>query len=115
MSLMGRWQSKVGSQLVLEQGSADPSELTGTFTREPPPGQVHGSYDNLANGNVALSFSVAWPSTPPGSGSVTSYTGQYHAGPLEYIHVVFLMASETSPEDDYQSVCVGEDLFNRLP
>lgn len=117
-SLYGNWYSSVGSQLVLQAGSAS-GELTGTFdsTQDPGPAMpLYGSASVTNDSYCPVAFSVSWPASSSYPPSVTSYTGQYsNVNGNEKIEVIFLLANQVESTVLWQSVSISSEVFTRTP
>ena len=79
-------------------------ELAGRYNTQP------------ASGGQSCAWAVAWTNPYGNAHSSTGWTGQYQTDEFgeEEIYTLWLLASEMSPQNDWQSTRVGQDTFTRI-
>jgi hypothetical protein len=118
MSFSGTWYNELGSKMSLagSGGSLSGTYVTavgtasGTYT-------LQGRYNTQpSSGGQAMGWTVAWQNAFGNSHSATAWSGQYQTvGGQEEIVTLWLLVSETYPQDDWGSTKVGQDVFTRQP
>ncbi|KUN80527.1 hypothetical protein AQJ66_25600 [Streptomyces bungoensis] len=116
MSIDGEWYNEFGSQLRFEadqEGTVSGAYVTavghapGTYLltgrHVGPTGPGHG---------MALGWTVAWRNDHGDLGSVSSWSGQFMAGP-ERILTTWLLTRSAATTETWESTVVGQDVFTR--
>ena len=118
MAVAGTWYNELGSVMDLEVSG---STLSGTYQTAVGDAKwiyrLVGSIDTLPiTGGQAIGFVVAWVNEYGTSNSVTAWSGQYQIiDGTEEILTQWLLTHETSPEDDWASTLINNDVFTRTP
>lgn len=119
MGLEGTWYNELGSTLVIKQ-VAD-GTLVGTYETAVSDGCAKGEFaltgrTDVASDGDTVGFAVTWLNDQSNCNSTTTWAGQYWSiGGQESITTVWLLVMRTSPEDQWASTLVGEDIFTREP
>jgi len=118
-SLYGSWYNELGSNMVLTGSGA---QLSGSYFsavgqaayQYPLSGRVNTG-PSLPGSGTAIGWTVAWVNAYQAAPSATSWAGQYQQMPDggEQITTLWLLVSETIPENDWASTNVGQDIFTR--
>lgn len=112
----GTWYNELGSDMVLNVSG---SSVWGTYysavgdatRRYDLAGRIDP--DPLPSGQ-ALGWTVAWANAYRNTHSATAWSGQYQTiDGNEEIVALWLLTSETPPEQDWASTLVGKDVFTR--
>ena len=114
----GVWYNELGSDMVLNVSGSSVwgsyySAVGDTFRRYDLVGLI--DRQPLPSGQ-ALGWTVAWVNAYRNAHSATSWSGQYQViGGSDEIVALWLLTSETAPQDDWASTQVGKDVFTRQP
>ncbi|GAA2662547.1 MULTISPECIES: avidin/streptavidin family protein [Actinosynnema] len=121
MGIGGTWHNELGSTLVIAVD--EDGNVTGEYTSAV--GEAAGSYPLLGRCNnpvdavhgAAIGWTVSWVNDVVDAHSVTTWSGQhFEAGPdPERITASWLLTSETTTAEVWESTVVGQDLFTRVP
>jgi Avidin family len=118
MNITGIWYNELGSQMDLNV--ADDGSVTGQYWTAV--GDAAGRYPLVGwaepaagvSGSVAIGWAVLWRNADRNSHSVTTWSGQYQViNGEEHILALWLMATETIVGEDWKSMLVGADTFQR--
>lgn len=112
----GVWYNELGSDMVL---SVSGSSVWGSYYSAV--GDAYRRYDLVGQidpqpspSGQALGWTVAWVNAYQNAHSATSWSGQYQViGGNDEIVALWLLTSETAPQDDWASTQVGKDVFTR--
>jgi Avidin family len=122
MDISGDWYNELGSMMTLEVYA---NGLRGTY--HTAVGDASGQYDLVGyvddtpeSTRQAVGFCVLWKNASGDSESATTWCGEFQqivpddgSSPFERIVTTWLLASETSPNQDWKSTIVGRDFFWR--
>ena len=123
MGLEGTWHNELGSTLTIQ--SVAGGEIRGTYkTAVSSTGCAKGAFpvsgrvDAGSQADQPLGFVVAWVNGQSHCNSATAWSGQYQLVGLdppyqEQIFTTWLLTSVTSPQENWASTLVGQDLFRR--
>lgn len=118
MNVTGSWYNELGSQMDLNVDNE--GSLTGQYWTAV--GDAAGRYPIVGwaepaaglSGSTAVGWAVLWRNAGRNSHSVTTWSGQYQViNGKDHILALWLLATETSPDDDWKSMLVGADTFQR--
>jgi Avidin family len=118
MDVAGSWYNELGSQMDIDV--EDDGSLTGQYWTAV--GDAAGRYPIVGwaepaaglTGSTAVGWVVLWRNAGRNSHSVTTWSGQYQIiNSEEHILALWILAAETSPDDDWKSMIVGADTFQR--
>lgn len=117
MDLNGDWYNELGSKMTFRIGGAD---ISGTYHTAVGDAdgiyQLSGRLSVPADNSRTLGFTVAWQNNKRETDSCTSWTGEAREiNGEQVILTTWLLAVETTPQDDWKSTLVGKDLFTRNP
>ncbi|WP_259015294.1 avidin/streptavidin family protein [Emticicia fluvialis] len=115
-NLEGVWYNELGSKMTLQVLG---SNISGTY--ETKVGDAEGMYNLIGQvdgqtGNcMAIGWVVVWQNGLMNSDSVTSWSGQFRTDfgdPM--IVTTWLLTTETSISNEWQSTIVGKDYFTKI-
>lgn len=118
MNVAGSWYNELGSRMDLS--IAENGGLTGQYWTAV--GDAAGRYPLVGwaepaaglTGSVAVGWAVLWRNADRNNHSITTWSGQYQMiNGEEHILALWLLATETSVDDDWKSMLVGADTFQR--
>lgn len=119
MQPAGMWYNELGSQMSLNVSGNNVwgSYYTGV-------GHAIGTYNLSGQINPvpfpspygqALAWTVAWTNAYANAHSATAWSGEFQTiGGDDEIVALWLLANETTPNNDWQSTLVGKDVFTRF-
>lgn len=115
-NITGVYKNNNGARLTLEcVGTAGAASLQGWYVSES--GKAAGTYpvsgrSTSCDNDAQLSFSVAWSNQQNGNSfSATSWAARASGSNPINLYAVWVMVSETAPDDDWQSTNIGVDFF----
>jgi hypothetical protein len=117
MDINGNWYNEYGSVAIL---TADGNGgLTGTY--QSTVGDAKGTYPlsgrylstEQSGHGIALGWSVSWSNQYQNACSVTAWCGQLFDY-FQRMTTTWLLSSETTPLELWQSTLVGQDVFTRV-
>ncbi len=113
MDISGTWYNELGSRMEI---TVNGTQISGTYysgVGDSTGTPLIGSFDSSVENDYAIGFVVVWPSTPP---SVTAWSGQAKVDIDfgEHIYTTWLLTSETTTANLWQSTLVGQDRFFRI-
>ncbi|WP_354638392.1 avidin/streptavidin family protein [Kitasatospora camelliae] len=117
MALSGDWYNEFGSHMHLTEDAS--GGITGSYVSAA--GHAAGTYGVVGRSSAApqagqgttVAWAVAWQNEGGNAGSVTSWSGQYHADGPERIFATWLLTRPTPLSDTWESTTVGQDVFTR--
>ncbi|NUT49434.1 MAG: hypothetical protein HOV94_19310 [Saccharothrix sp.] len=116
-SITGTWYNQFGSTMIV---TAKPDgSLVGTY--ESAVGNAEsryvlaGRYDTASVDGVGttLAWTVSWRNDFRNAHSATAWSGQFFGGDKARITTKWLLASSTTPANEWQSTLVGGDVFTQ--
>ena len=116
--LEGKWYNELGSSMNIE--SAESGMLKGFYNTKVGEAECNyvltGCYDSLKN-RRSLGWTVTWVNKDDSkSMSTTCWCGQYQQDPVTnepYILTTWLLTTQTTPDYDWNSTHVSQDVFSR--
>jgi hypothetical protein len=115
MPLLGTWYNELGSTLVINEVAN--GVLSGQYsTAVSSGGCAQGDYEvqGTTDGQT-VGMAVTWANAQaPPCNSTTTWAGQYEdVGGQEILTAMWLLVMNTTPEDNWSSTLVGQDVFTR--
>ncbi|HWH08341.1 MAG TPA: avidin/streptavidin family protein [Candidatus Thermoplasmatota archaeon] len=115
MPLDGVWYNELGSKMTLKTNGA---QLMGLY--ETAVGAAKGEYPLAGlftlDPEPTLGFVVAWQNSFGSLRSTTAWSGQYqNQSGVESLVTTWLLTSDTTPDQNWASTLVGQDVFTRQP
>jgi hypothetical protein len=118
MTLLGTWYNELGSTLEINQAQGD--TISGLYeTAVSSSGCAKGVFSVMGRtdvdaGGSTFGFAVTWLNDKSSCKSTTTWAGQYQTiDGQEVLVTLWLLVMRTSPDEDWASTLVGEDVFRR--
>jgi Avidin family len=117
MSIEGVWYNELNSMMELKVKG---SSISGRYNTKV--GDAEGWYELVGwvggkrPNQSTLGFVVLWENDKRSTDSVTVWTGEWFIDPdsgHERIEMMWLLAKETTPADEWTSTKIGKDIFSR--
>ncbi|XP_019853889.1 PREDICTED: uncharacterized protein LOC109583130 [Amphimedon queenslandica] len=119
-SLSGTWTNELGSQMVISTSSYAEGQMNGIYNSKVGDAYeyywFYGMYDTDGDETAGtLGWTVQWDNTSNGnSQSNTAWSGQrYEISGTYYIYSTWILVSQTSSDDNWESTLVGQDKFSK--
>jgi hypothetical protein len=118
MGLQGTWCNELGSTLTIEEVSG--GMVAGSYETAVSSGgcasgsyAVQGTTDTDAGGQ-SVGLTVTWVNAQSRCSSTPTWAGQYQEiGGQEVLTAMWLLVIDTTPEADWSSTLVGQDVVTR--
>lgn len=121
MNISGTWYNELNSQMDL---TVSGNQIKGTYwsavgeaeSKYELIGMIDTNPDDEKTKGTAVGWTVVWNNSRKNAHSVTTWSGQYQINEktkCEEIITIWLLSRETSPQADWSSTLVGQDIFTR--